>query len=86
MEYLWFRKEDLKMKTYATSDLYLGAYLKSRGMKIIDKELEGRRVTFIFQDVPNREEVVQDFYNQGPVNITDYVHAIQDIKGAIFNL
>lgn len=74
------------MKTYSTSDLYLSAYLKSRGMKIIDRETEGRRTTFIFEDTDNREELVQDFYNQGPVNITDFVHAIQDIKAIVFNL
>ena len=74
------------MKTYSTSDLYLSAYLKSRGMKIIDRETEGRRTTFIFEDVPNRGELVKDFYNQGPVNITDYVHAIQDIKAIVYNL
>ena len=74
------------MKTYSTSDLYLAAYLKSRGMKIIDRETEGRRTTFIFEDVPNREELVRDFYNEGPVNITDFVHAIQDIKAIVYNL
>lgn len=74
------------MKTYSTSDLYLSAYLKSRGMKIVDKEVEGRRITFIFEDVPNREQLIRDFYNEGPVNITDYVHAIQDIKAIVFNL
>jgi len=74
------------MKTYGTSDLYLSAYLKSRGMKIIDKEIDGRRTTFIFEDVANRRELIKDFYNQGPVNITDYVHAIQDIKAIVYNL
>jgi len=74
------------MKIYATSDLYLSAYLKSRGMRITDKEINGRRTTFIFEDIPNREELIRDFYNKGPVNITDYVHAIQDIKAIVFNL
>jgi negative regulator of genetic competence, sporulation and motility len=74
------------MKTYATSDLYLSAYLKSRGMKITDKEIEGRRTTFIFEDVSNRADLIRDFYNEGPVNITAFVHAIQDIKAIVFNL
>ena len=74
------------MKTYATSDLYLSAYLKSRGMKIIDKETDGRRTTFIFEDVPNREELIRDFYNRGPINASDYIHALQDIKAIVFNL
>ena len=74
------------MNTYATSDLYLASYLKSRGMKIINKETEGRRVTFIFEDAPNREHLILDFYNQGPVNITAFVHALQDLKSIVFNL
>lgn len=74
------------MKTFTTTDMYLSAYLKSRGMKIIDKEIDGRRTTFIFEDVPNRAELIRDFYNEGPVNITDFVHAIQDIKAIVFNL
>jgi len=74
------------MKTYSTSDLYLSAYLKSRGMKIVDKEIDGRRTTFIFEDVANREELVQDFYNDGPCSVTRLIHAIQDIKAIVFNL
>lgn len=74
------------MKTYSTSDLYLSAYLKSRKMKIVDKEVDGRRTTFIFEDAPNRTELVRDFYNEGPVNITDYIHALQDVKSIVFNL
>ena len=74
------------MKTYATSDLYLSADLKSRGMKILDKEVDGRRTTFIFQDALNRQDLIRDFYNRGEVNITDYVHALQDIKAIVFNL
>jgi hypothetical protein len=74
------------MKTYATSDLYLSAYLKSRGMKIINKEVDGRRTTFIFKDVDKREGFIRDFYNRGPINATDFVHAIKDMKAIVFNL
>ena len=74
------------MKTYSTSDLYLSAYLKSRKMKIVDKEIDGRRTTFIFEDAANRVDLVRDFYNEGPVNITDYIHALQDVKSIVFNL
>ena len=74
------------MKTYVTNDLYLATYLKSRGMKIIDRETEGRRTTFIFEDVSNRTELVKDYYNEGPVSVTSFVHALKDIKSLIFNL
>jgi len=73
------------MKIYGTSDLYLAAYLKSKGMGIMDREVEGRRITFLFEDTPEREKLVRDFFNNGTVSVADYVHALQDVKSVVFN-
>lgn len=69
--------------TYATSDFYLACFLKARGMKIKGLEREGRRSIFIFNDTPNREDLVKQFYNDSYVN--NFTHAIQDLKALVFN-
>lgn len=73
-------------KTYATSDFYLSAFLKAKGMKLVDTEKDGRRTTFIFEDKENRRELIKEFYNDGIVKINDFKNAIQDLKAIIYNL
>jgi hypothetical protein len=72
--------------TYETTDLYLGAFLKAQGLGLLDRRLDGRRVTFIFADRSDRTSLVRDFYNNGQVRVNDLVHALQDLKAAIYNL
>lgn len=72
--------------TYETTDLYLGAYLKARGVPLLDRRLDGRRVTFIFADQPDRRSLVTEFYGNGEVYVNDFVHALQDLKAVIYNL
>lgn len=74
------------MDTYLTSDLYLSAFLKSQGLKLLDKKTEGRKVTFIFQDRNDREDLIRQFFNGGLVNITVFKSAIQDLKTMVFNV
>ena len=74
------------MDTYMTSDLYLSAFLKAKGLKLIDKKTEGRKVTFIFEDKKDREDLIRQFFNGGLVNITVFKSAIQDLKTMVFNV
>ena len=73
------------MNTYATSDLYLSAYLKAKGLRLIDKRKEGDRFVFIFDDRNDRRALIQEFFNDGLVNITAFKNAIQDLKTMVFN-
>lgn len=73
------------MDTYRTSDFYLAAFLKAKGMRIIDREKAGTRVTFIFDDQPQREQLIEEFFNDGLVGITAFKNAIQDLKTMLFN-
>jgi len=73
-------------ETYHTTDLYLGAFLKARGMKLLDRRLDGRRVTFVFEDRPDRKQLVLEFYANGQVRANDFVHALQDLKAVVYNL
>jgi len=74
------------MATYSTSDLYLSAFLKSRGMRLIDKKKEGNKYFFIFEDRTERRELINEYLNDGSVNITAFKNAIQDIKTMMFNV
>jgi len=70
---------------YRTSDLYLSAYLKARGLKLIDKLQVGKKYEFIFDDRPDRKDLIQEFFNDGMVSITAFKNAIQDLKTMVFN-
>lgn len=70
---------------YTTADLYLASYLKARGLKLASIEREGKRSRFIFSDKPERRELVADFYNDVPMGISAFIHALEDLKGALHN-
>lgn len=74
------------MNDFLTSDLYLSAFLKAKGLKLIDKKTEGKKVIFIFEDREDREDLVRQFFNNGLVNITAFKGAIQDLKTMVFNV
>ena len=71
---------------YSTSDLWLAAYLRTTGMRIIRIEGGVRKAVFIFADTGNREELIKDFYNDAQVGITAIKNAMADLKSAIFNM
>ena len=73
------------MNTYKTSDLYLSAFLKARGMRLRDKFRNGNKFVFIFDDRDDRKELIQEFFNDGTVSITAFKNAIQDLKTMVFN-
>ena len=73
------------MNTYRTSDFYLAAFLKAKGMRIVDREKVGIRVTFVFDDRPDRKILVAEFFNDGVVEIGAFRNAIQDLKTMVFN-
>ncbi len=73
------------MGTYRTSDLYLSAFLKAKGLKLRDKHRDGNKFIFIFEDRDDREHLIREFFNDGTVNITAFKNAIQDLKTMVFN-
>ena len=73
------------MGTYRTSDLYLSAFLKAKGLRLQDKHRAGNKFVFIFEDRDDRQQLIRDFFNDGTVNITAFKNAIQDLKTMVFN-
>ncbi len=72
--------------TYETADLYLSAYLKAKGLRLIDKRKSGNKFVFIFGDRADRKELIEEFFNDGLVSITAFKNAIQDLKTMVFNV
>lgn len=70
---------------YVISDFYLACFLKASGMRLADTEREGRRTVFVFEDDTRRSGLVRAFYNDGQVAVSAFTHAIQDLKGVIYN-
>jgi hypothetical protein len=58
------------MNTYKTSDLYLSAFLKAKGMRLTDTINNGGRFVFILDDREDRNQLIQEFFNEGLVSIT----------------
>ncbi len=81
-----FSKQADVAKGYQVSDFYLAAFLKAKKMKLIDISREGRRVTFVFEDREDRQQITKDFYNDGSVQVNPFIHAIQDLKSIIYNV
>ena len=73
-------------KTYGTVDLYLGAYLRARGIKLVDLDRSGRRVTFLFKDSDKTRKLVKNFYDNGEVKINVYKSALKDLKSMTYNM
>lgn len=81
-----FSKKNEVVTGYQVSDFYLAAFLKAKQMKLIDISREGRRVTFVFEDREDRQQITKDFYNDGNVQVNPFIHAIQDLKSIIYNV
>lgn len=68
-----------------TTDLYLAAYLKSKGFRFSGKQNEGRKINFIFEDRKDRDCLINEFLNDGQVNITSFKNALQDMKSILYD-
>lgn len=76
----------MKNETYSTSDLWLAAFLKTKGMKLVRIEGESKRAFFVFDTSENQKELIKEFYNDGIVGIATIKNTIADLKSAIFNM
>src|SRR5262249_10212119 len=76
----------MNQMTYETTDLYLGCFLKASGLRLLDVRRDGRRTTFVFEDRPDRSDLIRSFYNDGTVRVNDFKNALQDLKAIIYNV
>lgn len=70
---------------YATSDLYLTAYLKTKGHKSKVEKL-GSKSNFIFDESSELLSDVDDYLNEtGSCEPLAFTNAIKNIKNILFN-
>jgi len=77
-------KKTDQQNTYCVTDLRLAAFLKVKGFRLskIDPGVNGK-ATFIFEDQPNREELIMRFLNQEEkVEPISYIETQRNLKGA----
>ncbi len=70
------------------SDLYLAAFLLTKGMRFLRIERlseRDRKNRFIFEDRLDREDMVRAFVAEGLVKVKDFRHALDDLKALIHN-
>lgn len=71
---------------YTTSDLYLGAYLKLRGYKML-VEKERNKASFFFDKTNELQEDVNHYLNgEGTCDPLSYTNSIKNLKNLIYNL
>lgn len=71
---------------FFTSDIWLAAFLKAKGLKLNKIEGENRKAVFIFDNPENGQDLIKQFYNDSPIGILVIKNAMSDIKSAIFNM
>lgn len=79
-------QQQKKCSTYSTSDIYLSAFLKAKGLRLQDKRRVDSKCHFIFQDRQDRKLLIQEFFNDGLVSITAFKNALQDLKTMVYNV
>jgi hypothetical protein len=66
-------------------DLYLSAFLKSRGVLFEGaKRGEGKRIIFLFRRQPDLEELIKEYYNDGPVPVLSFKATLRNLRDIIF--
>ena len=75
------------MKTFETPDLYLSSALKTIGFKLIDIKKVGTRGVFVFEDRPDREEVVKKYFS-GELcgSFKTFCNTWSDLKGYVMEI
>ncbi len=67
------------------SDLYLSAFLKSRGVVFEGhKRGEGKRIIFLFRRQPDIEDLIKSFYNDSLVPVLSFKSALRNLRDLIF--
>lgn len=74
-------------ETYTTKDFYLAAFLLANDFEILNLDkTDPRKVFFVFQDMENRENLVEDFlFGKAQVEPKKFTSAIKQIKQLLYN-
>lgn len=71
---------------YITSDLYLGAYLKLKGFKMVVEKQRSKAI-FVFDKTEEIQKEVNDYLNEGgSCEPLLYTNSIKNLKNLLYNL
>lgn len=73
---------------FSTTDLYLAAFLESKGLELLDVQRQPgtRRCLFLFRDRPDRTEVVASYWADEPVGARSFVAACKELKQRVYGV
>ena len=79
-------KTYVPQSTYQTHDIYLSACLRLNGFKLITFNKDNRgRGNFVFEDRPDRAELVQSYFAGELVgNLKNFISTWKDLKGLLY--
>ncbi len=73
--------ENLTVRTYSTSDIYLSAFLQEEGFRIITTKEQNRRVTLVFEDPEDRaRDAVCRYFNGDSVSGVRFADRLRHLK------
>ena len=68
---------------YETSDLYLSAFLRARGISLTGVRRAGNRIFFVFEGSGDFDRLVQEFFADGAIGILSVKSALRDLHAII---
>jgi len=70
---------------YKSSDLYLSAFLKSKGIILHNIKRTNKKVIFVFRDDGDISDLVKGYFNDDAVGALSFKAALADLRSIIFN-
>ena len=70
--------------TYTTADLTLAAFVKAHKIELLASRREGGRTFFVFRGGQETDEIVSQYFANGPVLVGNFRNAWNDLKNIIF--
>ena len=78
---------DIEEELYISRDLYLCAFLKARGIRLVKTVKQGKIATFHFERTEDLETLITGFYdNTEMVGANKFVESIKNLKALIYNI
>lgn len=79
-------KNNLSIMTpYRTSDLYLSAFLRAKGVIIQNINRKNGKVIFIFQNDGKIQDLINKYFNDSDVPVLRFKAALRDLRSIIFD-
>lgn len=74
-------------RIYRTSDLYIAAWLLSKGLELKDIDRRSRRCDFVFVDRQDRPELVRSFLcGRAAGNLADFIYCLKRAKRLLYSV